>query len=227
MDKILIVEDAAETIDLMSLLFGYKGYEVIRAVNGSEGISAIRKETPDLVTLDYTLPDMNGMEFLQKVNSWYKNPIIIVTASDTTQLATETIKHGAADFLAKPFEKEVLYQKVEDALKKWKEQNNHIFRTCNLKIDYKSETVKVMGEVIHLTGHELDVLNMLAEKVGEVVNDEDILKTVWGETYSEQHGYIRIFMSAIRKKITEKDPGTHYITTHYGRGHILENIPIE
>ncbi|MFO8084554.1 MAG: sigma-54 dependent transcriptional regulator [Desulfobacterales bacterium] len=117
MEKILLIDDDEGLIHFLSRFFQRKGYAITSCLNGSDAIQKIERESFDLILLDYKMPDMNGIDILISIKkSQVKTPVIIMTAYGTTELAIEAMKHGAYDYLVKPFERNELSRIVGEAL---------------------------------------------------------------------------------------------------------------
>ncbi len=126
--KVLIVDDAPDTLDIIQKLLSYEGYVVILATTGEEGVKKVEEEKPDVVLMDINLPGIDGTEALKKIRKI--NPIqsvIMLTAYATVDNAIRALKEGASDFVKKPFENEHLIHIVNQALEKYRtlrERNN-------------------------------------------------------------------------------------------------------
>jgi two-component system, cell cycle response regulator len=117
--KVLIVDDAPDTLDILQKLLSFEGYEVILAATGEEGVKKVEKEKPDVVLMDINLPGIDGTEALKRIRAI--NPIqcvIMLTAFATVENAIQALKLGASDFVKKPFENEHLIHIVNQALEK-------------------------------------------------------------------------------------------------------------
>jgi diguanylate cyclase (GGDEF)-like protein len=117
--KVLIVDDAPDTLDIIQKLLSFEGYEVILAATGEEGVKKVEEEKPDVVLMDISLPGIDGTEALKRIRTI--NPIqsvIMLTAFATVENAIQALKEGASDFVKKPFENEHLIHIVNQALQK-------------------------------------------------------------------------------------------------------------
>ncbi len=119
--KVLIVDDAPDTLEIIEKLLYYAGYEVITALTGEEGVKKVEDEKPDVVLLDINLPGMDGTEALKRIRRI--NPIqsvIMLTAFATVDNAILALKEGASDFVKKPFENEHLIHIVNQCVEKYR-----------------------------------------------------------------------------------------------------------
>ncbi len=117
--KVLIVDDAPDTLDIIQKLLSFEGYEVVLAATGEDGVKKVEEEKPDVVLMDISLPGINGTEALKRIRTI--NPIqsvIMLTAFATVENAIQALKEGASDFVKKPFENEHLIHIVNQAVEK-------------------------------------------------------------------------------------------------------------
>jgi two-component system cell cycle response regulator len=126
--KVLIVDDAPDTLEIIQKLLRFEGYDVITALTGEEGVKKVEEEKPEVVLMDISLPGINGTEALKRIRKI--NPlqcVIMLTAFATVDNAIQALKEGASDFVKKPFENEHLIHIVNQCLDKyrtWKEKEN-------------------------------------------------------------------------------------------------------
>ena len=228
MHTILVIEDNIQLLDMMALNFELSGYNVIKAITGAEGIRKIRDEVPDLVTLDIGLPDMNGLELIKQIRSWYYNPIIMATAIGNSDSIVESIKLGADDYIIKPFRLELLLEKVNKILNEREEDSNKsVFRSGNLTIDYSTRTVKIHEQALILTKKEYHVLKLLSINSSKPLDFEFILEEIWGHKFITNFDYVRIIIRSLRKKIAEISTDYEFITSVHGFGYQFEKFPAE
>jgi two-component system cell cycle response regulator len=117
--KVLVVDDAPDTLEIIQTLLRYEGYDVITASTGEEGVQKAEEEKPEVILMDINLPDIDGNEALRRIRQM--NPhqcVVMLTAFATTENAIQALKEGASDFLKKPFENEHLIHMVNQTLEK-------------------------------------------------------------------------------------------------------------
>lgn len=114
MAKVLIVDDSRTSRRILNNLLSEDGYEVAEAENGETGIQKYKEEAPDLVTMDITMPVMDGLEALKKIREYDSEAkVIMVTAAGQESKIMEAVKHGAAEFITKPFEKDKILETIQ------------------------------------------------------------------------------------------------------------------
>ena len=210
----LIIDDEPQIRKLLEITLQSNDYRVTEAENAKEGLIAVASHPPDLVLLDIGLPDENGHSVLKKLREWYSNPIIILSVQSGEEDIVQALDNGANDYLVKPFRTGELLARIRSALKKTgSEKNNSIITIEDLTIDLASRIVKKNNETIKLTATEYSLLALFAKNEGKVLTHHYLLREVWGQSYTQQSQYLRVFIAQLRKKI-ENDPNrpAHIIT---------------
>lgn len=218
--SILVIDDEIQIRKLLEISLEANDYKVNFAINGKEGITAAASHHPDLILLDLGLPDVDGQDVLVKLREWFQNPIIILSVKSAENEIVKALDNGANDYLTKPFRTQELLARMRTALRVNSIQNNDpIASFGDVSIDLVSRIVKVNNEIIKLTATEYSLLVLLYKNDGRVLTHQFILKEIWGQSYSEQTQYLRVFVAQLRKKI-EKDPNRpKFIITESGVGY--------
>lgn len=218
--SILVIDDESQIRKLLEITLEANEYKVNFAINAKEGLIAASNYSPDLIILDLGLPDDDGQNVLKKLREWYNNPIIILTVKNTEDEIVKALDNGANDYLSKPFRSQELLARIRTALRLAQgQQNEAIFNFGNTTIDFSARIVKTDNEVIKLTATEYTLLVLLVKNEGRVLTHQYLLKEVWGQSYSDQTQYLRVFIAQLRKKI-EKDPNRpRHIITESGVGY--------
>ncbi len=231
---ILVVEDDAAIRNLITTALELHELSFDVAKNGAQALLKAVSHTPDVIVLDLGLPDMDGVEIINKVRSWSLVPIIVVSArqEDTDKVAA--LDAGADDYLTKPFSVDEFLARIRVALRRSQVANasvqtnapaeSSVFENGGLHIDYAAGCVLVDGQEIHLTPIEFKLLCLLARNSGKVLTHTYILKEVWGQALTSDLPSLRVFMTTLRKKI-EADPAhPRYIQTHVGVGYRMMRV---
>lgn len=219
---ILVVEDDVHIKNLVSATLNANGYKYLVASNAKEAILQITSHNPDIILLDLGLPDMDGIEIIEKVRGWSEVPIIVLSARSDDKDKIEALDKGADDYLTKPFSVEELLARIRVTQRRMVNQannySNNVFKNGDLTIDYVSGCVFIQNEEIHLTPIEYKLICLLAKNVGKVLTHTYITKNIWGMSWDNDNASLRVFMATLRKKI-EKDINQSYIQTHVGVGY--------
>lgn len=218
--SILVIDDEVQIRKLLEISLEANDYKVNFAVNGKEGITMAASHQPDLILLDLGLPDEDGQMILVKLREWFQNPIIILSVKSAEEEIVKALDNGANDYLTKPFRTQELLARMRTALRKNTIQNVDPINTFgNVSIDLTSRIVKVNNEILKLTATEYALLILLFKNDGRVLTHQYILKEIWGQSYSEQTQYLRVFVAQLRKKIEEDPNRPKYIITESGVGY--------
>jgi two-component system, OmpR family, KDP operon response regulator KdpE len=206
-DTLLIIDDEVQIRRLLEIALSANGYKIIKAGDGKEGLSAAASHQPSGIILDLGLPDIDGLEILKKLRTWYQKPIIILTVRNTEEDVVEALDNGANDYLTKPFRTGELLARVRSALRQNKgDELTKSITIDDLEIDIVDHIVRKQNSILKLTSTEFNLLALLARNAGRVLTHQYILKEIWGYSYQEQTQYLRVFVAQLRKKI-EDDPG--------------------
>ncbi len=223
--SILVIDDEIQIRKLLEISLEANDYKVHFAINGKDGITAAAIHKPDLILLDLGLPDEDGQEVLVKLREWYQNPIIILSVKSAEDEIVKALDNGANDYLTKPFRTQELLARMRTALRVTSIQNNDpIAIFGKVSIDLVSRIVKVSNEILKLTATEYALLILLYKNDGRVLTHQYILKEIWGQSYSEQTQYLRVFVAQLRKKIEEDPNRPKYIITESGVGYRFNTI---
>lgn len=218
--EILIIDDEVQIRKLLEITLESNDYKTFFAANAKEGLLAAANHQPDLIILDLGLPDEDGQVVLKRLREWYKNPVIILTVKNTEEEIVKALDNGANDYLSKPFRTQELLARIRTALRNLIQNDNEpIVSFGAVSIDFSSRIVKLNEDILKLTATEYNLLSILVKNEGRVLTHHYLLKQVWGNSYSDQTQYLRVFVAQLRKKI-ETDPNRpRFIITESGVGY--------
>lgn len=221
-EKILIIDDEKEIRKLLHIVLSTNGYKVEEAENGSNGITRTAFLKPDLILLDLSLPDIDGLEVLKRIREFSNSPVIILSVREQESNKITALDSGADDYVTKPFSLGELLARIRAAIRhSKKEVNEPVIIFEGLNVDLVKRIVKVGKEEVKLSPIEYEILKILAQNKDKIVTQKYLLEKVWGPTYLNESHYLRIYISQIRKKI-EKDPARpEHLLTEPGIGYRL------
>jgi DNA-binding response OmpR family regulator len=220
--KILIVEDEAGIVQFLKQGLEEEGYEISAAFNGLEGFEVFKKESFDLILLDWMLPKMNGLELCKSIRLKNKTiPIIFLTAKDTIQDTIEGLKSGANDYIKKPFSFDELLERIKIHFRN--QDDNEILKLGTIEINVGLHQILVDGNIVTLTQREFELLYYLIKNKGKVCTRTQIIEDVWNIHFDYDTGVIDVFMNSIRKKLNLKKEDD-YIKTIRGIGYVANEI---
>lgn len=221
---ILIVEDDRPIRNFISVSLTAQSYRVLETDNGRDALEFSVTRNPEVVLLDLSLPDMDGLEIIKTIRSWSRIPIIVVSARGQEKEKVEALDLGADDYLTKPFSIAELQARIRVALRHRLQTDGpggetEEFRVGAFQIHYAKRIVLLDGQEVHLTPIEYRLVELMSKHAGKVLTHNYILKEVWGPNSGSEMQSLRVFMANIRRKI-EKDPAQpRYIHTEVGVGY--------
>ena len=223
MAKLLLIDDDSSLTELLSVYLDELGHKVHRAQNGDEGLRAFFALQPDLVILDVTMPLRDGWQTLARIRELATTPVIMLTARNEEANVLRGFALGADDYVTKPFSFAELAARAHSVLGRVQNQGGKNASPLQLQhgdlvVDLTTRQVWRQREVLHLTPTEFKLLVTLMQRVGEVLTPQDLVRSVWGEQYLDDVGYVRRYVWHLRKKI-EPDPAQpRYIHNEHGFG---------
>ena len=215
--RVLVVDDEANIRNSVSHGLQAQGFAVEAAENGIEGVSKVRSWKPDVVLMDLAMPRMGGLSAIEQIRSWSSVPIIVLSVMGEEAEKVRALDAGADDYLTKPFGIQELSARIRVALRHAGQPTGEAVRQFgNVSVDVVNRVVKVLGDEVHLTPNEYELLKLLAINAGRVLTHEQILESVWGPEYRGESGYLRPLITSLRKKL-----GSHLLGTEPGVGYRL------
>lgn len=223
MRKLLIVEDENEINKLIHDFFELKEYEIKQAYSGTEALLLFDQFQFDAVILDLMLPGKDGEEVLRLLKVKRPIPVIVVSAKEREIATITTLKLGADDYVAKPFNLEELYLRTEKAIAMYGKMSAaipsaQVLSFGEIELSEAERTVKITGKTINLTSKEFDILSLLIKAPNQVFTKEKILELVWQDEFEVDTNTVSVHVSNLRKKLG-KSAG---IKTIWGIGFKLE-----
>lgn len=207
--RILVVDDEANIVDVISMALRYQGFEVESAENGVDAITAVHKFKPDLVLLDIMLPDMEGFEVAERLGSTRgRTPIIFLTARDSTEDKVRGLTIGGDDYVTKPFSLEELVARVRLILRRNGPAGANAEDTLRfetLTLDEATREVTRGGRAIDLTATEFRLLRYFMLNPRRVLTRQQILDHVWEYDFDGDARVLETYVSYLRKKVDTGD----------------------
>jgi len=220
---ILLIEDELQMRRFLRVTLQSEKYGVLEAETAADGLSQTATRNPDVVLLDLGLPDMDGLEVIEKLREWSAVPVIVISAREQEGDKIKALDRGADDYLTKPFGAGELLARIRVALRhaapQSQDQGEAIFVAEELRIDFLKRQVYCGTREVHLTPIEYRLLTILVRNAGRVMTHRQILKEVWGPPYIEQTHYLRVFMNQLRKKIETDSTRPRFLLNEPGIGY--------
>ncbi|MFR6066371.1 MAG: response regulator [Eubacterium sp.] len=224
-DIILVVEDDSQIRNFIAYTLKQEGFECKTASTAQSALSDLVSEKIDLMLLDLGLPDMDGMEVIEKVRDWSEIPIIVVSARDQDREKAAALDIGADDFLTKPFSATELMARIRVAIRHLR-MNSHkeqqpTLAVGELAIDLSKRQVFLGGEPLHVTPLEYNLLSLFFKNMGKVLTSQFIIREIYGVGYGNDTQALRALMAGLRRKIEPVPAKPRYILTEIGVGYRL------
>ena len=226
---VLVVEDDTPVRNLITTTLKAHEYRFLAAATGEAAVMEAASHNPDIILLDLGLPDVDGVEVIQRIRSWSNVPIIVISARSEDTDKIDALDAGADDYLTKPFSVDELLARLRVtqrrlALMQNSQSQPSVYENGQLRIDYASGCAYFGGEEMRLTPIEYKLLCLLSRNTGKVLTHKYILQNVWGNSLETDVGSLRVFMATLRKKLETESDATQYIQTHIGVGYRMMKI---
>jgi len=219
-NKILIVDDEKQIIEIVKAYLEREGYRTLVAYDGRTALTLARKEHPNLIILDLMLPEITGWDVCRTLRAESDVPIIMLTARDDTTDKIVGLELGADDYVSKPFDPKELVSRVKAVLRRYSAKPKRgLINIGDLIIDLQKRQVRRGEAEIQLTALEFDLLKTMAENPGGVYSRMQLLDKLQGEAYEGYERTIDSHIKNLRKKIEPDSEHPRYILTVYGVGY--------
>jgi two-component system, OmpR family, KDP operon response regulator KdpE len=218
--RILVVDDEEQIRRALTSILKTRGYSLDLVATGQDALLHAIDTPPDIVVLDLSLPDINGIEVCRELRTWMSAPILILSVHAAEADKIRALDEGADDYLTKPFSAGELLARIRALLRRAAALTSPPPEIVvgDLTVDIARRRVTTAGQDVALTPTEFDILAFLARNAGLVVTQKMILEQVWGPEWVEDAQTLRVHVSHLRKKL-EATPGRpRYIITEPGVG---------
>ena len=220
---VLVVEDDTPVRNLITTTLKTHEYRYLSTQNGTSAVMETLSHNPDIVLLDLGLPDMDGVEIIQKIRSWSNMPIIVISARTEDSDKIGALDAGADDYLTKPFGVMELLARVRALLRRTQEETPSAVMTLgDVTLDRESHRVTAGGQEVALTHMEFELLAFLMAHAGKAVTREVLLDDVWGIAYSGDTRTIDVHVRTLRQKLGDSG---RLITTIRNVGYRMDEHP--
>lgn len=225
---VLIVDDESKIRRLLSKSLEIEGFDVAEADSGINALKFLEGREVDLIVLDYMMPEMDGLEFLEKLRKTSEVPVIMLSAREEVSKKTRALELGADDYVVKPFSIDEINARIRAVLRRTTGRKGDLpveeIRNGDLIMNPSKRICKYRGKEIKLADTEFRVLLVLVRRPGTIFTHEDLLRRVWGPAYIGDLNYLRVSLSRVRKKLMSAGfPGTA-IASYSGIGYYIEDL---
>ena len=228
--SVLLADDDARLRQLLELELGEEGYAVRSCGDGIGALMQIRQEPPDLLVLDWMLPDLSGVEVCQRLRSTgVQVPVLMLTGRDAVKDRVEALDAGADDYLVKPFSIEELLARLRALGRRGTGAANapqDLLELDDLQLNLASHEVSRGGVAVHLSHTEFQLLRCLMSEPGRVQNRQSLLDAVWGSNFVGDANVLDVYVRYLRRKLEPPGQPT-LIQTVRGVGFLLKAGPLK
>ena len=218
--RVLVIEDEQKISDFLRRGIAYEGYQVDVAGDGMVGLGLARDYPPDVIILDWMLPEMDGLEVCRRLRSGGAVPILILTARDAVTDKVQGLDAGADDYMVKPFDFDELLARVRALLRRAQPAQPEILRFADLSLDTGTRQAFRGERAIDLTAKEYELLELFMRNPRQVLTRDLIFDRVWNYDFGGESNIIEVYVRYLRQK-TEFESEQRLIHTVRGVGYVL------
>ncbi len=224
MPTVLIVDDDPKLLKMLQRTLVYENLNVLTATNGLEALPIVSAQSPDLIILDWMMPKMDGLAFMQRLrDDENQTMILMLTARDAIENRVEGLESGADDYLVKPFAPAELVARVHAMLRRIETRpENQKVAYADLSLDPSTREVRRGDLPLSLTVTEFNLLHLLLRHPRQVLERRQILDDVWGYDFGGNDNVLEIYIGYLRKKL-EAGGAPRLIHTVRGVGYVLRD----
>jgi DNA-binding response OmpR family regulator len=222
--SLLLVDDEPRIRRVLRLALEDEGYQVAEAANGYDALTALRRQSPDVVLLDLMLPDRDGFTVCREIRRTSDVPVIMVTARTDSHDVVAGLEAGADDYVTKPLVAKELSARIRALLRRVEPANARqpdLLVIGDLRIDVPGAEVTRAGAVLPLTRTEFKLLAELAGAEGKVLSREQLLSKVWGYGYFGDSRIVDVHIRRLRLKVEHDPASPKHLVTARGLGYRL------
>lgn len=206
--RVLVIDDEADTVTLLKMIFQREGFDVSGAFNGSEALSKLADVQPALILLDLMMPGMDGWETFAKLRELTDIPVIVISALGQTETIVKALQLGVDDYVTKPFNQAEVIARSQALLRRTggvKELKRLVFSSIEMVLDLDTQEVFYRGERIQLTGKMFEVMLILAKNAPKVVTYDEITMQIWGQSGVAVRNRLKYLIYLLRQEFNAVD----------------------
>ncbi|NEN06401.1 response regulator transcription factor [Diaminobutyricibacter tongyongensis] len=222
--RILVADDDPQILRALRIMLTARGYEVSVARNGAEALNQAVEHHPELVVLDLGMPGMSGIEVIEGLRGWTHAPILVVSGRTGSTDKVGALDAGADDYVTKPFAADELLARIRALTRRTPAvADEPVVRFGPISVDLAARQVvratENGTEAVRLTPTEWQILEMLLRNPQRLVTRQSLLTEVWGPQYTNDTGYLRLYLAQLRKKLEPVPSQPRYLLTEPGMGY--------
>ncbi|WP_435111092.1 response regulator [Nocardiopsis synnemataformans] len=222
--KILVADDDPQILRALRVTLRARGYDIVVATNGADALNTAVDQRPDLYVIDLGMPHLDGVEVIEGLRGWTSAPILVVSGRTDSVDKVQALDAGADDYVTKPFAIDEFLARVRALTRRGAGGDAEpLVRLGELTVDLSARTVTREGgsglESVRLTPTEWRILEILMRHAGKLVTRQRLLADVWGSEHVTDTGYLRLYVSQLRKKLEPEPKAPRFLITEPGMGY--------
>lgn len=218
--RILIADDDPQMLRALRITLTARGYDVTTAADGRAALDAAIATHPDIVVLDLGMPGLTGIEVIEALRGWTQVPVLVVSGRSESWDKVEALDAGADDYVTKPFSADELLARIRALSRRTPAASSEpVVAFGDVTVDLSARVVTRAGAPVRLTPTEWRLLEVLVHNRDRLVTRETLLTEVWGPQYTTDTGYLRLYLSQLRKKLEPEPSKPRHLLTEAGMGY--------
>ena len=222
--RVLVVDDEKLIVKGIRFSLEQDGMEVDQAFDGEEALEKAKNGHYDIILLDVMLPKLTGFEVCQQIREFSDVPVVMLTAKGDDMDKILGLEYGADDYITKPFNILEVKARIKAIMRRTgaKEPKAEVKENAgdgDLQLNREERRVFISGREIDLTAKEFEVLELLVTHPGKVYSRENLLRSVWGESYLGDARTVDVHVRRLREKIEENPSEPKFVLTRWGVGY--------
>jgi len=218
--RILIADDDPQMLRALRITLTARGYDVTTAADGRAALDAAIATHPDIVVIDLGMPGLTGIEVIEALRGWTQVPVLVVSGRSESWDKVEALDAGADDYVTKPFSADELLAHIRALSRRTPAASSEPVVTFgDVTVDLSARVVTRAGAAVRLTPTEWRLLEVLVHNRDRLVTRETLLTEVWGPQYTTDTGYLRLYLSQLRKKLEPEPSKPRHLLTEPGMGY--------
>jgi len=218
--RILIADDDPQILRALRITLTARGYDIVTASDGKEALRLAADKHPDLIVLDLGMPGLTGTEVIEGVRGWSHVPILVVSGRSGSRDKVDALDAGADDYVTKPFAADELLARIRALSRRTPTATDEpVVAFGDVVVDLAARAVTRAGAAVRLTPTEWRLLEVLVRNPNRLVTREALLTEAWGPRYTTDTGYLRLYLSQLRKKLEPEPAKPRYLLTEAGMGY--------
>ncbi len=222
---VLVVDPEPEVRKMLAVALTATDYGVVEAETAVEALRLAGLYQPDAVILETQLGDgQSGVDVIDSLRQWTRTPVLVLSEQHAPEHIVNCLQRGANDFLAKPFNMQVLLARLEVALRDHtiQEAGDSTLVCGDIEVDLLRHEARLHGELLELSPREYELLSYLIRNKGNMLTHSQILKALWGDGHAHDRQYLRVYIMQLRNKIEVDPQQPEYIITETGVGYRMD-----